>query len=101
MAVGDVLLQADGAYVDAGGHLVKLNGIPRQTANNGLVVRWAPGNTTIVAARVNAACFDMRSVALMAIAIARGGLTYAELSAVAPGVATFLQGQNVVEGAQD
>ena len=102
MAAGDVVLQADGAYVDAGdGRLVRINGIFSATPNNGAVIRVPPRNTTILSVRDNRRSFDMSDVVMMAIAISHGGLTYAELSAVRPAVATFLQNQGVVEGTSD
>lgn len=102
MSAGDVVLQADGAYADLGdGRLLRLNAIATQTPNNGLVCRFPPRVTTILAPRDNRRAFDMSDVLMTAIAITHGGLTYAELSLVRPGVATFLQNQGVLEGTPD
>lgn len=102
MAAGDVVLQADGAYADVGdGRLLKLNAIATQTPNGGLVCRFPPRTTTIVAPRDNRLAFNMRDLIMTALAITHGGLTYAELQLVAPGVATILQNQGVLEGTSD
>lgn len=102
MAAGDVIIQADGAYVDVGdGRLLRLTGAPRVTTNSGAVVRWPARNTTIVAPIDHGQTFNMRDAVMMAIAIMRSGVTFAELQAIAPGVAAVLQGQGVTEGAVD
>ncbi len=102
MSAGDVIVQADGAYVDVGdGRLLRLTGCARVTTNSGCVVRWPARNTTVVAPIDPFLHCNMRDAVLMAIAIMRGGITFAQLSSIAPGVATILQNQGVTEGAVD
>lgn len=93
-----VFVQADGIYYDDGVNPeIKLEGVARLDANGNVTVRFPMRDVVVRAPLQPQHAIDMSDILRCAIAIARGGLTYAQLAAVRPGVA-FLQNQGVVEG---
>jgi hypothetical protein len=96
-----VIVQKDGIYYDDGaGHEVLLEGASRVNANGSVTVRFPARDVVVREAFEPQHAIDMSDILRWGGARppARGGLTYAQLSSVRPGVATFLQNQGVVEG---
>lgn len=91
--MAQIIIQDDGAYVVApDGREVPLDGaIVVMNANGGVTLRFPPVDVTVRAQPVHARMYDFRGQVLrLAIAVARGGLSIAEISAQAPGMAALV-----------
>lgn len=91
--MAQIVVQDDGAYLVApDGREMPLDGaIVLINANGGITLRFPPSDVTVRAQPVHARMYDFRGQVLrLALAVARGGLTIAEISAVAPGMAAVV-----------
>lgn len=95
-----VIVQQDGVYYDQGdGREIKLEGVCRvDPVTNVVTVRFPARDVIVREPFVPRHAIDMSDVVRCAIAVRRGGLTLAQIAAVRPGVAMFLQNQGIVPG---
>jgi hypothetical protein len=90
--VATLYVQSDGVYVQGPGGEVLLDGAAILIrSDSGVTVRFHPQDVVIRQQPVNAQVYDYRGrVALLALAVARGGLTIAEIAAVSPARAALV-----------
>lgn len=88
----NVYIQDDGVYVDTGhGSELRLDGSVLVNADGSVTVRFKPGDVTSRLALDHLRSIDMRDLALLKLAVVRGGLTVAEINQVRPALATAIQ----------
>jgi hypothetical protein len=89
-----VIARADGIYVrdDAMSHDVKLDSCAHVINGDGsITVRFPARDCTVEVQPVFGQCYDTGDLARLVLAVVRGVITIAQISAVKPGVAVAVQ----------
>ena len=86
-------VREDGPYVviPGGREVLITEAVPFIAADGSLVIRIPARDVNVIAPIVPELHYDMTDVVRLVIAVVRGGLTIAQISAVRPNVATAVQ----------